>query len=76
MKKPKRYQFRDDVLDLCAKSKTYAQIYETIRVQGYTGTQDAIRGWVTKEQRIVDDFQSKFGQTEFLEKKWIYQQGY
>lgn len=67
----KLYRFRDDVLAMRAKGRTYEQIYETIRAQGYTGTQDAIRGWVTKEQRIVGDFQERFGQTEFVEKKWI-----
>jgi len=64
-------RFRYDVLTMRAEGKTYMQIYETIKKQGYTGTQDAIRGWVTKEQRIVSDFQDKFGYTEFVEKKWI-----
>jgi predicted transcriptional regulator len=67
----KLYQFRDDVLDMRAQGKTYAQIYESIRSRGYTGTQDAIRGWVTKEQRVVSDFQDRFGHTEFIEKKWV-----
>jgi len=67
----KLQRFRGDVLQMRAQGKTYKQIYETIKVQGYTGTVDAIRGWVTKEQRVVGDFQDKFGQTEFVEKKYI-----
>lgn len=67
----KLQRFRDDVLQMRAEGKTYKQIYEIIKAQGYTGTQDAIRGWVTKEQRVVGDFQDKFGYTEFVEKKWI-----
>jgi len=67
----KLYRFRDDVLAMRAQGKTYKHIFETIKTQGYTGTQDALRGWVTKEQRVVDDFQDKFGNAEFIEKKWV-----
>jgi hypothetical protein len=67
----KLYRFRDDVLAIRAQGKTYKYIFEAIKTQGYTGTQDALRGWVTKEQRVVDDFQDKFGNAEFIEKKWV-----
>lgn len=67
----KLYQFRELVLQMRAQDKTYAQIHEAIKVQGYTGTADAIRGFVSKERRVVHDLQDRFGQVELIEKKWI-----
>ena len=58
-----------------AQGNTYSQIFEIIRQQGYNGTVDAIRGFVSKEHRIANDLQaaSGIGQTELVEKKWIVQ---
>jgi len=67
----KQQRYRDDVLQMRAQGKTYQQIYDIIKAQGYTGTVDAIRGWVTKEQRVVNDLQDRFGGTELIEKKYI-----
>jgi predicted transcriptional regulator len=63
--------FRDSVLQMRAQGKTYAQIHETILMQGYAGTQDAIRGFVSKERRVANDLHDRFGPTELIEKKWI-----
>jgi len=71
----KLYCFRENVLKMRAEGKTYSQIYDKIRMEGYTGTVDAIRGFVSKERRLINDIQSKsgIGQTELIEKKWIVQ---
>ena len=71
----KLYRFREDVLSMRAQGKTYSQIFGIIREQGYDGTVDAIRGFVSKERRIVNDMQAAagIGQTELIEKKWITQ---
>lgn len=71
----KLYRFREDVLTMRAQGKTYSQIFEVIRGQGFTGTVDAIRGFVSKEQRIVNDLQKTTGtgQSELVEKKWVVQ---
>jgi len=67
----KLYCFRNNVLQMRAESKTYAYIYNIIRAQGYTGTVDAIRGFISKERRITNDIQSRVGQVELIEKKWL-----
>lgn len=71
----KLYRFREDVITMRAQGKTYSQIFEIIRKQGYTGTVDAIRGFVSKEQRIMNDLQKRIGtgQSELVEKKWVVQ---
>jgi DNA-binding CsgD family transcriptional regulator len=71
----KLYPYRENVLTMRAQGKTYSQIYGIIQEQGYGGTVDAIRGFISKEHRIVNDIQIKngIGQTELIEKKWIVQ---
>ena len=48
-------RFRNDVLDMRTQGKTYAQIiHAAIRLQGYTGTQDAILDYtITKAVVLV-----------------------
>jgi len=48
------------------------QIHDIIREKGYTGTQDAIRGFISKERRIQRDLlASCAGSEEFIDKKWL-----
>jgi len=51
---------------------TYREIHAAIATEGYIGTQDAIRGFLSKERRIVDDICATCGRTmELLDKKWL-----
>jgi len=66
--------YRDKVLRLRADGKKYKAIHEIIRAEGFTGTQDAIRGFVTKEQRIRRDIISTINggnPVEFINRKWM-----
>lgn len=65
--------FRDDVFRWKAEGLTYRNIHERIRTKGYTGTQDAIRGFISKERRIRRDLQAAVGgdPVEFIDKKWL-----
>lgn len=63
--------FREDVFCWRAEGMTYREIYERIRAKGYTGTQDAIRGFISKERRIRRDLQAASGcdSVEYIDKK-------
>jgi predicted transcriptional regulator len=65
--------FREDILRWKAEGLTYRQIHERISAKGYSGTQDAIRGFISKERRIRRDLQAAVvGETvEFIDKKWL-----
>ena len=66
--------YRDEVLRLRADGHTYKAIHNIIKIKGYTGTQDAIRGFVTKEQRIRRDIVSAVhdgNPVEYIDKKWM-----
>jgi predicted transcriptional regulator len=65
--------YRDDVLRWKSEGLTYRVIHERIKVLGYTGTQDAIRGFISKECRIRRDLQSATSgePVEFIDKKWL-----
>jgi transposase len=65
--------FREDVLRWKAEGLTYREIHARIREKGYTGTQDAIRGFISKERRIRQDLQGQNGgePMEFIDKKWF-----
>ena len=65
--------FREDVFLWKAEGLTYQEIHEHIREKGYSGTQDAIRGFISKERRIRRDLQAAFGgePVEFIDKKWL-----
>lgn len=65
--------FREDVMRWKVQGLTYPEIYARICQQGYTGTQDAIRGFVSKERRILRDLQTAVGgeAVEYIDKKWL-----
>ena len=50
--------FRAEVLQMRLEGVTYCEIHQRIKEKGYAGTQDAIRGFMSKEQRIQKDLQS------------------
>jgi len=67
-------KYRDEVLRLKAEGQTYKAIHERIKAEGYNGTQDAIRGFVTKEQRIRRDIAATMNggnPVEFINRKWV-----
>ena len=65
--------FRSDVLQWRADGITYREIYDRIREMGYSGTQDAIRGFISKERRIQRDLKNAVGgdTVELIDKKWL-----
>jgi len=65
--------FREAVFRWKAEGLTYREIHERIRDKGYSGTQDAIRGFISKERRIRRDLQAAFGgePIELIDKKWL-----
>ena len=53
---------------------TYREIHERIRSEGYSGTQDAIRGYISKKRRIQRDLQQEAASgepMEYVDKKWL-----
>ncbi len=67
--------YRDEVIHLRSEGRTYAEIAEILRNKGYTGTVDAIRGFMSKERRLQKDFNDNDikGDTELIERKWLIQ---
>ena len=65
--------FRDDVFRWKAEGLTYREIHDRIREMGYSGTQDAIRGFISKERRIRRDLKNAVGgdPIELIDKKWL-----
>lgn len=64
--------FRDDVFRWKAEGLTYREIHGRIKANGYAGTQDAIRGFISKERRVRRDLQTAAcGDVEFIDKKWL-----
>lgn len=67
--------YRDEVLHMRSIGKKYKEIYELICSKGYSGTEDAIRGFISKEKRILKDLSShgtgKSDPAEFIERKWL-----
>jgi predicted transcriptional regulator len=62
--------YRTEVLALKADGLKYQEIYERLREKGYAGTQDAIRGFVSKERRIQQDLiDTGAGASELIDKK-------
>jgi len=47
--------FRKEVLQLKSEGLKYREIHDIIKQKGYIGTQDAIRGFISKERRIYRD---------------------
>jgi len=65
--------FREDVFRWKTEGLTYREIHERIQAKGYLGTQDAIRGFISKERRIRRDLQAMAGgdSVELIDKKWL-----
>jgi len=64
--------FRNEILRLKTDGLKYREIHEALKVKGYSGTQDAIRGFVSKERRIQQDLLSASVETnELIDKKWL-----
>ena len=64
--------FRNEVLRLKSEGLKYSEIHTIIKEKGYTGTQDAIRGFISKERRIHQDLLSAgVGTEELIDKKWL-----
>jgi len=65
--------FRDDVFRWKAQGLTYREIHGRIKAKGYSGTQDAIRGFISKERRLLRDLQTAAGgePVEYIDKKWL-----
>ena len=66
--------FRDEVLKMKSDGLKYREIYDIINSKGYNGTQDAIRGFVSKERRISRDINAQDRVArELIDKKWLIQ---
>jgi len=64
--------FRSEVLRMRSNGLKYRDIYSVIKEGGYKGTQDAIRGFISKERRIHQDLLSAgAGTEELIDKKWL-----
>ena len=65
--------FREDVFRWKMQGLTYREIYEHIQKKGYVGTQDAIRGFISKERRVRRDLQVAAGgdPVEFVDKRSV-----
>ena len=65
--------FRERVFQWKTDGLTYREIHERIRAEGYSGTQDAIRGYISKERRIRRDLHEAVGgePIEYVDKKWL-----
>jgi len=65
--------FREMAFQWKSEGLTYREIHERIRAEGYSGTQDAIRGFISKERRIRRDLHAAAGgeSVEYIDKKWM-----
>jgi len=65
---------RNDIVRWRAQGLKYREIHNRIRTKGYTGTQDAIRGFMSKERRIRRDLQAIIGgaSAELIDRKWLF----
>lgn len=64
--------FRAEVLQLKSDCLKYREIHAIIKEKGCCGTQDAIRGFISKERRIQRDILSNgVGTEELVDKKWL-----
>lgn len=69
----KLMNYRKEVLELRHAKKTYQEIFQIIKVKGYTGTVDAIRGYMSRQRRLHKHFEEEY-QTksiEIIERKWL-----
>lgn len=65
--------YREKAFALRTNGRKYSEIYEILKLEGYTGTQDAIRGFISKERRIRKDLQDEQAAVpmEWVDKKWL-----
>lgn len=65
--------FRNEVVSMRSKGIPYKDIYAFIYKKGYTGSVDAIRGFIAKEKRLQKDLEGydDAGSTEVIERKWL-----
>ncbi len=65
--------YRQQVLELRKQGKSYALIHQQITKDGYTGTVDAIRGFMARQRRLQKQLDSKYiGKSiEIIERRWI-----
>ncbi|MGM0113415.1 ISL3 family transposase [Enterococcus sp. DIV0187] len=66
-------KYRKEVLALRKERKTYSEIFQIISEKGYTGTVDAIRGYMSRQRRLHKHFKEEYqGKSiEILERKWL-----
>jgi predicted transcriptional regulator len=66
--------YRDDIIKWKTEGLKYREIHERIRAKGYSGSQDAIRGFISKERRIRRDLQAAIGgaSAELIDRKWLF----
>lgn len=64
---------RKKVLQLRKEGKTYKEVYNIIKTEGYDGSVDAIRGFMARQRRIHKDVQEKYCDmpVEIIERKWL-----
>jgi len=67
--------YRGEVIHLRSEGKSYKEIFDIIQKKGYIGTEDAIRGFITKERRIAKDLSQEIKDepSELIERKWLVQ---
>jgi hypothetical protein len=65
--------FSGEIMKLREDGLKYREIQDIIKQKGYAGTQDAIRGFISKERRIQRDLQTaaEGEPVELIDKKWI-----
>ena len=65
--------YRNQVISMRSKGIPYKDIYASIHKKGYTGSIDAIRGFISKEKRLQKDLEGydATGSTEIIERKWL-----
>ena len=65
--------YRRDVLELRKEKKTYQEIFQIISEKGYTGTVDAIRGYMSRQRHLHNHFEEEYqGKSiEIVGRKWL-----
>ena len=66
----KTYKYREKIHNMREQNKTYKEIFTIIKELGYTGSEAAIRGYVTKEIRLNSTI-GKVNNIELVERKWL-----
>lgn len=69
----KLLNYHKEVLELRHTKKSYQEIFQIIKAKGYTGTVDAIRGYMSRQRRLYKHFEEEY-QTKsikIIERKWL-----